>query len=317
MSIVTVTLNPCMDRTITIPKSIEIGGTHRVEKRREELSGKGLNVSYLLKNWNVDTKCVGLDFKGSDCIVQTTLDKLDIPNQLLAVGGQVRCNIKVFDEQGRTMTEFNEKGFPVSAEDYNRFVQQIDTLMEEMTESDMLVLTGSVPPGVPADAYKDLVEKAKKYGIRTVLDASGDLIKQGVKGIPFAMKPNKEELETLLGYKPKETADVIEACQKLLDMGIQYVCVTLGEKGAILVCKDGAYKAEPLKLDVKGIQGAGDSVVAGMCVAISEGKDSETILRYAMAAAGGSLLLEGTQMCRLEDFEKLLPQVQIEHIRFK
>ena len=113
MSIITVTLNPCIDRTITITKPIEIGGTHRVEKRREEVSGKGLNVSYLLKNWNVDTKCVGFDFKGSDYIVKKTLNELEIPSDLLAVDGQVRCNIKVFDDAQRTMTEFNEKGFPI------------------------------------------------------------------------------------------------------------------------------------------------------------------------------------------------------------
>ncbi|MBE5852817.1 MAG: 1-phosphofructokinase family hexose kinase [Lachnospiraceae bacterium] len=315
MSIITVTLNPCIDRTITITKPIEIGGTHRVEKRREEVSGKGLNVSYLLKNWNVETKCVGFDFKGSDYIVKKTLDELEIPNELLAVEGQVRCNIKVFDDTCRTMTEFNEKGFPVSEKDYAQFIAQMDELIGKLTEEDILVLTGSVPPGIPADVYKGLIQKAKVYGIKTVLDASGELIKCGVEAIPFAMKPNKEELEMLLGYKPETMEEIGKACKILLDKGVEYICVTLGDKGALLACTEGIYKAEPLKLDVKGIQGAGDSVVAGMCTAIQEGKAAETILRYAMAAAGGSLILEGTQMCRLEDFHRLLPQVKIESIK--
>lgn len=310
MSIITVTLNPCIDRTITITKPIEIGGTHRVEKRREEVSGKGLNVSYLLKNWNVDTKCVGFDFKGSDYIVKKTLNELEIPSDLLAVDGQIRCNIKVFDDAQRTMTEFNEKGFPINEKDYEQFISQMEELIKGMEEDDILVLTGSVPPGVPVEVYKVIIQKAKECGVKTVLDASGELIKVGVEAIPFAMKPNKEELETLLGYKPETVEEIAKACKMLLDKGVEYICVTLGEKGAILACNEGIYKAEPLKLDVKGIQGAGDSVVAGMCTAICEGKDAETILRYAMAAAGGSLLLEGTQMCRLEDFHRLLPQVE-------
>lgn len=315
MSIITVTLNPCIDRTITITKPIEIGGTHRVEKRREEVSGKGLNVSYLLKNWNLETKCVGFDFKGSDYIVKKTLDELNIPNELLGVEGQVRCNIKVFDDAGKTMTEFNEKGFPISEKDYKQFIGQMDKLLKEMAEDTILVLTGSVPPGVPTDVYKCIIQKAKACGIKTVLDASGELIKCGVEALPFAMKPNKEELETLLGHKPDTMEEIAKACKTLLDKGVEYICVTLGEKGAILACHEGIYKAEPLQLDVKGIQGAGDSVVAGMCVAIQEGKNAETILRYAMAAAGGSLLLEGTQMCRLEDFHRLLPEVKITSLR--
>ena len=311
MNIVTVTMNPCIDRTITIEKPIEIGGTHRVSATREEVSGKGINVSGLLKNWNIPTKCLGFDFRGSKLPVARALRDRGIPAWLHSVDGKLRCNIKVFDNTERTMTEFNEKGMEVRSEDIEAICLLIEKQLNEMDQDDLFVLTGSVPPGVPTDFYKQVIKRAREKGIRTVLDASGDLLKEGITAKPFALKPNKEELETILGHKIKSEEEICEVCKFLIEQGIDYICVTLGEKGAMLICQNGIYCANPLDIEVKGIQGAGDSVVAGMCVAISEGKEPKDILKYAMAAAAGSLILEGTQMCRWEDFKKLLPKVVI------
>lgn len=311
MNIVTLTLNPCIDRTITIEKPIEIGGTHKVSSTREEVGGKGINVSGVLNNWNVPTMCLGFDFRGSKLPVARALRDRGIPAWLHSVDGKLRCNIKVFDNTEGTMTEFNERGMEVSSEDIVAICRLIDQQLKEMNQDDLLVLTGSVPPGVPTDFYRQVIERAGEKGIRTVLDASGDLLKEGIKAKPFALKPNKEELETILGHKIQSEEEICEVCNFLIEQGIEYICVTLGDKGAKLICREGIYHADPLDLEVKGIQGAGDSVVAGMCVAISEGKKPEDILKYAMAAAAGSLILEGTQMCRWEDFQRFLPEINV------
>ena len=311
MNIVTVTMNPCIDRTITIEKPIEKGGTHRVSATREEVSGKGINVSGLLKNWNIPTKCLGFDFRGSKLPVARALRDRQIPAWLHSVEGKIRCNIKVFDNAERTMTEFNEKGMEVSDVDIEAICLLMDQQLKEMNQEDLLVLTGSVPPGVPTDFYKQVIGRAHGYGIRTVLDASGELLKEGITAKPFALKPNKEELETILGHKIQSEEEICEVCNFLIEQGIEYICVTLGEKGAMLICREGIYRANPLDIEVKGIQGAGDSVVAGMCVAISENRKPEEILKYAMAAAAGSLILEGTQMCKWEDFERFLPAIKV------
>ena len=311
MNIVTLTLNPCIDRTITIEKPIEIGGTHKVSSTREEVSGKGINVSGVLNNWNVPTMCLGFDFRGSKLPVARALRDRGIPAWLHSVDGKLRCNIKVFDNTERTMTEFNEKGMEVSDKDMEAICLLIEKQLNEMDQDDLLVITGSVPPRVPTDFYQQVIERAGEKGIRTVLDASGDLLKEGIKAKPFALKPNKEELETILGHKIQSEEEICEVCNFLIEQGIEYICVTLGDKGAKLICREGIYHADPLDLEVKGIQGAGDSVVAGMCVAISEGKKPEDILKYAMAAAAGSLILEGTQMCRWEDFQRFLPEINV------
>ena len=174
-------MNPCIDRTITIEKPIEIGGTHRVLATREEISGKGINVSGLLKNWNLPTKCLGFDFRRSKLPVARALCDRQIPAWLHSVDGKIRCNIKVFDTAQRTMTEFNEKGPAVKEEDISALCLLIEKQLMEMSKEDLLVLTGSVPPGVPKDIYKQIIERAAEKGIRTVLDASGELLKEGIE----------------------------------------------------------------------------------------------------------------------------------------
>lgn len=314
MSIVTVTLNPCIDRTITIEKPIQIGGTHHVVNTREEISGKGLNVSYLLHNWGIDTKCIGYDFRDSGLPVAKELQKRGIKALLHSVSGKLRCNIKVFETSEKTMSEFNEKGAMVSSANISAMQFLVDRQLQEMNPKDILVITGSVPQGVPKDIYRQYILKAKKAGVFTVLDSSGELLKEGIKAVPHILKPNKEELETILGHSISTEREIVEACKNLLETGIQYICVTLGAQGAILASKEGIYKANALQIEVKGIQGAGDSMVAGMCVAVMEEKGPIEMLRCGMAAAGGSLLLEGTQMCEKEDFDRLVSEVKIEKI---
>ena len=157
MNIVSVTLNPCIDKTISIEKPIEISGTHRVCSTREEVSGKGINVSYLLRNWNYETKCLGFDFCNSDFPVAESLKDKHIPASLHNVNGVIRCNIKIFDSSKKTMTEFNEKGMEVRKDDVEAVSFLIKKQINEMSECDLLVLTGSVPPGVPKDFYREII----------------------------------------------------------------------------------------------------------------------------------------------------------------
>jgi 1-phosphofructokinase len=311
MKIVTLTLNPCIDRTISISGEIRTGATHRVEKSRAELSGKGLNISYLLHNWKEETYCLGIDYEDSGFPVTEKCNTLDIPYQLAIMQGEIRTNIKVFDKAHKTMTEFNEKGALKGADRTEEILQMADDCLEDMEPEDILVCTGSVPQGIADTIYRDILLLAQKKKIRTVLDASGTLLKNAISTNPTVMKPNAEEIAELLGHEPKDEQEIVEYAKALIKQGVSYICVTLGAQGAILVSAEGVWKAEALDVEVRGIQGSGDSVVAGMCVALGKGLGEEEILRYGIAAAGGSLMQEGTQMCRRSDFEKLLSKVQI------
>jgi len=312
MKIVTVTLNPCMDETLTIAGGLKPGGTNRVIRTRREISGKGLNVSFLLAKWKEDTFCTGFDFQENFFgAVSQKCDTCHIPYDLISVQDELRTNYKIFDETTRTMTELNAQGKYPGKDKEERFMEMMACRIREMDKEDILICTGSAPTGISDRIYFQLIQLASQKGIRTVLDASGPLLKNGVEAAPYIIKPNMDEMAYLMGKNEISRDEIIRYGRELLQKGITYICVTLGADGAFFISRNSILYAAPLTLEIKGIQGAGDSVVAGMCVALGRGLSEKEIFRFGMAAAGGSLLQEGTEMCHLKDFMRLLPYVNI------
>ena len=312
--IVTVTLNPCMDKTITV-KDLKIGGTNKVRNVKNNVSGKGINVSSVLQNLGIETVSAGFDYVGGGITVKESLQKKGMKSCLIEVKQPLRTNIKIFDADHKIMTEFNECGNPVGEEQISLFLESLEEVIAGLEKDSLLVLAGSAPEGVPEDIYQTIIEMAEKYEVKTILDTSGKLLENGIIAKPFAIKPNIDEMETILGHNVDSLDDITACVRKLLAAGIQYACVSLGGKGALFYSEAKAYYAEALSLEIKGVQGAGDSMVAGMCKAFMENKGEEDVLRYAMAAAAGSLTHEGTDLCEKEDFETMLPLVNIKEIR--
>ena len=305
--ILTVSLNPCIDRTIEIEKFL-YGGTNKVLKTREDISGKGINVSIALQNLGVSNKATGFSFSEDEDRLRRFFESIHCPYRFYTVPGSLRVNIKIFDMEKRVMSEFNDKGREVSEADVTAFLSLIE---KEWDGTDILVVDGSVPPGVPRSIYKELILLAKARGIKTVLDATGDLLALALEAKPYFVKPNREELEAFYGKAFKDTKEMIRFGKSLIQKGIQSLCISLGEEGALFITSEKCYKAKPVKVLVQGVQGAGDSMVAGACLAITKGLADEEIFRYAVACATGSLLHPGTQLCEKEDLEDMLPKVEI------
>lgn len=305
--ITTVTLNPCIDRTIEIEKFL-YGGTNKVLSTRNDISGKGINVNIVLQHLGVKNKAIGFNYIEDGLKLKGFLEKLGSSYNLVDVEGQLRINVKIFDSESSIMSEFNDRGYPVKKESVEEF---INILKETLKETSILVVGGSVPPGVEGIIYRKIIEEANKMSVKTVLDASGELLREGIKARPYLIKPNESELEKTYGEKINSSEDVIRISRKIIDEGIKYVCVSRGSKGAILVSKDEVYIANPIKIDVKGVQGAGDSMVAGFCYAIENNLGTQEILRYGVACATGSLIYSGTQLTKKEDMEKFLSLVEI------
>ena len=309
--ITTVTLNPCIDRTLTV-ENMKTGGTNRVISVRDDIGGKGINVAIALKHLGISDKCIGINYSENWKNVEHFLSKQKVAYKFTLCSGSMRVNTKVFDAAEETMTEFNEKGNPVGLDTLQCFMETFD---DALNSSELFVFSGSVPPGIPADIYKRMIEKAARFSVPTVLDTSGELLREGIKASPFILKPNLNELSEAAGRELASRQDIIDAAEGLVSSGISYVCVSLGENGAILAGKDGTYEAEPMEIEIRGIQGAGDSMVAGICMALIEKKGPEDMLRYGTAAAAATMLLDGTQMCSREDFDRLLSECRVKKIR--
>ena len=309
--ITTLTLNPCIDHTIEVA-GIEIGGTNRINKVKKHMSGKGINVSIALAQLGFETCGLIFSQEKESEPVASTLEKMGVRCESISVPGELRTNIKVFDSVGREMTEFNEKGSPVPE---GAAEEMFFLIKKHLSSTDILVATGSVPPGIPADFYRRVIELAKDNGVLTILDGDNELLREGIKAKPALVKPNIGELERYLGRKLNSEQEIIAAAGELVRAGIEYVCVSVGAEGAYLVCREGAYHTKGAEIEVRGVQGAGDSLVAGFAIGLLEKKSPEESLRLAVACADGSLTHEGTEMCHREDVEKLLKVVKVRKVR--
>lgn len=308
--IITVTLNPCVDRTVRVEGFVS-GRTNRIVDSRCDAGGKGVNVGIALHNLGEDTCCLGFNFAEDGGLLTETLGRLGIKSDFVPVEGRLRTNVKVFDLKTREMTELNEAGDGVGPRALERLEE---TAERHLPKAELLVLSGSAPPGVPDGFYRRLAERAARHGVRTVIDARGPLLLESLAARPYLIKPNRDELQETFGEEITSRADAVRVARRASALGAGMVCVSLGKDGALLVAADGAYFSAGADIEVRGVQGAGDSLVAGIGYAAMRGMPPPELLRCGVAAAHASLLLDGTQMCTREGFLEMLPRIDVEKL---
>ncbi|MEG0191146.1 MAG: 1-phosphofructokinase family hexose kinase [Lachnospiraceae bacterium] len=306
----TITLNPCIDKTLTI-NGFTYGGMNRVEKKRADVSGKGVNVSIALNQIGSNVRTFGINYKDGAEVLNRELGMFGITYEGVVAQGTLRENMKVYDIESNLTTELNQKGDYIDEKKLDEFTKYLEIAMKDI---DILVVTGSVPQGVPMDYYYQIIQIAHEKGVCCILDAEGELMLEGMKANPYLIKPNLYEFESAFGLKTKKIEDILEICHRIIANGVEVVCLSMGEDGAIIVNSKEAYRCQPTSIDVKSTQGAGDSLVAGMCMAIEEGLGIRDMLRYGVATAQGSLIREGTQLCRKEDFQHFKETITVEKL---
>lgn len=308
--VITVTLNPALDKTITLPR-LEVGGLNRVEQMRLDPGGKGINVAKVLKKFAVDVTAAGFIAGTEGEFIQSRLKELAIKSGFVDVPGITRTNLKIVDSQAKVTTEINERGFAVRDEDLARFRDQ---LADWLQDTAVLVLSGSLPRGVPEDIYRDYVALAKGKNVKTILDADGPALAAGIKARPFAVKPNVHELAGLLGRSLTTEKEIIAAGQELIRAGIEMVVISRGAAGALALTREEVYRAVPFPINPQSTVGAGDSMVAAMAYAILTREPLAEVLRWATAAGTVTAAKAGTEVCSLAEVKPLLKQVQVGRI---
>lgn len=305
--VITVTLNPALDKTLSIG-NFTLGTVNRVENIRYDIGGKGINVSKVLKNFNINSVCTGFLGGVWESYFEKELKERKIETKFVHIGGDTRTNTKVVDSINKVYTDINEAGPNISSEELSCFLENFNALCNK---EDIVVLSGGVSSSIPVDIYGSLIKLAKQKGAVTVLDADGELLKHGIKEKPDIIKPNIHELQKLMGFDDEDESAVIKAAKQLIEGGVRKVLVSLGEKGAIYITEDGVHFCEGLKVDVKSTVGAGDSMVAALVYSlINNLKDKET-LAFANACGAASVEMEGTEACSLDDVNKLLDKVKV------
>ena len=304
--ITSISLNPSIDLTLFISNLVK-GGSHRASNTRRDISGKAVNTAYALKNLNIPCQLVGFDFIENGSLLKEALHEAGIFYDSVAAEGAMRTNVKIFEEESRQMTEINQNGPTVPKEAVRALLEKIKN-----TQTDVLILSGSLPPGVDTGTYGEIIKQAKAP---VILDAFGPALYEGLKEKPYIIKPNLKEMEQTFNVSLPSKNDKLSAARNLLHKydGLKAVCLSMGAEGAMIIGKEEAYFSPALDIPVRGIQGAGDSMVAGLAAELYKNHNAplKDLLRSAMACAAASLIQEGTLMAKQDDFNEMIKKVEI------
>ncbi len=308
--ITTVTLNVSIDKAYKIKGCVESGKVIRVLECNNTAGGKGLNVSRVASLCGEEVLATG--FVGGHCgaLAEELLEKDNIKNKFTHVKSETRSCINILDENNIS-TEFLEKGESISDEEINAFLDDFDKIIED---SNVITISGSAPQGVPTNIYTTLINMIKSKNKKVILDASGDLLKEGIKALPTMIKPNSEEMENLLNVSISNEEEVIKNAIKLHESGIELVVVSLGSDGALLVCKEGVYHGKPPKIEVVNTVGCGDSMVAAFAVAMERGYSNIDSLKYAISISAANAMTFSTGSFNSEDVDNIFENTQINKI---
>lgn len=294
--IYTVTLNPAIDKTIQL-NNLTPGELNIAEQSLTDIGGKGINVSKVLKSLGAKSIALGLAGGENARYITDGLSKVGISYHFLDTGHEIRTNIKIMESDGR-LTELNEKGAPVPESLIGKFVEEVKGRIKK---DDILILSGSVPPGVGEGIYADLINIAHAQATKVILDADGELFYRAVEAGPDVIKPNISEFRRYLlkeGNKDVLTEDIIiEAVKKyFFEKNISNVILSMGDKGAYFFDKNSAkiLYGNIVPVMVKSTVGAGDSMVAAWAYAMSRGYDFDKAAGLAMATSAAAVITPGT-----------------------
>lgn len=308
--IITVTLNPAIDKTLEVD-NCTIGSINRVSSIKIDAGGKGINVSKVIKSLQGESVAFGALAGSTGEFIKNYLDAEEIKNNFVFSEGETRTNIKIVDKLKKTNTDINEAGNSILEEDINRIKEKVFNYIKK---DDILVLSGSVPQGVGKNIYEMWIKDAKKLGVKTILDADGELLKQGLLSGPYLIKPNIHELERLFDVKINGIEEIIRLSKSIFHYGVNMIVVSLGSEGALFLSGEKTIYAHGLKVAVKSTVGAGDSMVAALALALDKGYSFEKAVTLSVAAATAGVMTEGTTAGKLSDILSIEKQVVFEYL---
>lgn len=311
MPIVTVTLNPAIDRTLHLP-TFALGQVNRVESERTDPGGKGINVAKVIKALKHPVLVTGFLGTNNAAAFQNYFKKENIHNHFVETAGENRVNIKIVDMTNDVVSELNFPGITPTTLDLDHL---LDTLRQLAATHKWFVLSGSLPPTVPTDIYAQLITMLHEYDCKVILDTSGAALAAGIAARPFAVKPNLPELSQLMNSPMDSEEEILKAIKQLLSQGIEKVAISLGEKGSLVADCNQILRAKAPIVPVCSTVGAGDAFVAGFSVGQARNLSLADSVRLASASAGAAVALPGTQAASLQQVNELINKVQINEWR--
>lgn len=314
--IVTVTLNPCVDLLLFLD-GLKPNDTNRVSRSEEDAGGKGVNVARVARELGAEALATGFLGGGPGAHVAKVLSLQSVQQRFVECQGDTRLNVSVEAGDGLPPTTFNQKGPLISDGEWEEL---LSVCREVFPGAAWVCLGGSLPPGVPVEAWRILGDIARQAGCRVCLDADGPSMVEGLKTGPDFIKPNLREAERLLDRPLSGVAEAAGAARELLDqlrgLGSAHprVILSMGADGAVLATPEGTWLANPAPVTTVSTIGSGDSMIGGYLAGLLAGQNDLESLALGAAAGAATASTDGTQIARAPLVRHLLPLVVIEAV---
>ena len=287
--IITVNPNPALDKTLLIDRFVK-RGVVRVKEVYQYPSGKGINVSRAIAR--LGGRSIATGFLGGPIgmWIEESLKAEGIECDFVFVKSCTRTSTTIRCDEEGIEVHIVEPGEEIEHDEVAELLKKVESLA---SANDIVVLSGSLPPGVPSDFYAWCIDGVQAKGAVALLDASKDALIRALRSRPFLIKPNEEELAEALGMPCQSEQQIFDAIKSFLSEGIKYVIISQGERGAIGGCEDGIWRAIPPRVKVVNTIGSGDAMLGGIAYALWCGLGFEEVLRWGVAVGTANVLVDG------------------------
>ena len=311
--ITTVTPNAAIDKTI-ICDEVERRGITRSREALAVAGGKGINVARAIFKLGGDVTATGFAGGHNGLLIRKMIEAEGIHHELLDIEDNSRMCLAIIETNTQSVTEIYDPAPMVEQEEWD---QLKDTVSRLAGKSQIVTLNGSLPEGLGDDAYYELIGLMKRSNpeCKVILDTSGEALLEGMRARPFMMKPNKNEMEVLLGHPLSSSRDEIEGVNEVMGRGIELVVLSLGSDGVVFGYRGEIYRVDPLSgVEVQSTVGCGDALVGGIAQKIVESGDIIEAVRYGVASATSNLTSKTQANVRREQVEEFFRHVEAKQV---
>ncbi len=309
-TIATVTLNPSIDVPLAMD-DLRLGETNRCSSTVLDPGGKGINASRVIRRLGGETVAYGFVGGMTGKLLRKHLDEERIAHAFDEIDGFTRIDVMLFERSTGRRTRLLPQGPYIGP----LHLERLRAALRAIEPGSVIVMGGSVPPGLDVTIYRDLVAALNARDVRCIVDTSGEALSSVLEARPALIKPNEVEAAYVAGRRLREEAEFLEVARELRARGARAVVISLGALGAVGVDdRDRAWRVTVPQIKVESTIGSGDSMVGGLALALNRDASFDEALRLGAAAGTATAMTPQRELCRLSDVERLLSQITVREV---
>jgi 1-phosphofructokinase family hexose kinase len=307
--IVTLTMNPAIDRTIAVDR-LAFDDRAYILSSKDSPGGRGINAARVIHSFGGAALAVIPAGGDRGARFEHYMVDCGFPITCVPIRNDIRLNLTIVDRHGLTI-KLNEIGPRLDRGEISSVEGTVDAQLEG---ADWLMLCGSLPPGVPSDFYAQLIARARRRNVKTLLDTDGEALAQGIEAGPTIVTPNQQEAERLLNTVLLTRTQSIAAARRIESLGAESVVLSLASRGAIGLAKDLMWEAIPPRVDAISPIGAGDAMAAAVLWSLQAGEEFREALKWGVAAGTASAKLPGMSFASLDQTREMRAEVELRQV---